>query len=241
MRTGSRQHPCPYPPAVLAAMRRYTADVTGLLLDPMAGSGGAHLLSRPDLRVIGIDLEQWVTIPGAHVIHGDALNARHLVGLYLNDVDTRLRGRGRWQAVAVSPGYGNRLRDKLRTDATADTVLSYAQSLGADLQEGNGCALPFDDRYKLLHRGAWAEAVAGLERGGKFILNAKDHFKTRPETKSRPKAQTRERVTAWHLATLLDLGLELAAVELIPVGGFTRGRNATARAEHETVAVFIKP
>jgi hypothetical protein len=30
-------------------------------------------------------------------------------------------------------------------------------------------------------------------------------------------------------------------IERIPVNGFTRGRNATARIDHETVAVFTKP
>lgn len=240
-KTGTREHPCPYPPAVLACMRRHLADVTGLVLDPMAGEGGVHLLSRPDLRAIGIDIEQWEQIDGAWVIHGDAREARHLVGVALNIVDAHLRGRAKWQAVVVSPGYGNRLRDKLRHDRTADTVLSYAQRLGADLSPGNGCALAFNDEYRLLHRTVWAEAIAGLEPGGRFILNIKDHFKTREATKTRAKAQTRERVTAWHIATLLDLGLDLRAVERVPGAGFKNGRNRTARLDYETVAVFDKP
>lgn len=262
MSTGSHVHPCPYPPVVLAAMRRHLAATTGLLVDPMAGSGAAYLLSRPDLEVIGVDLEPWNTAPGATVLMGNSLYLRNVIAGHQHRTRngqlrwTRRYGLtltgytydvpptpdlARWQAVAVSPGYGNRLRDRLRTDRTADTVLTYAQRQGRNLQHGNGCALPFDDRYRDLHRAVWTEAIEGLDRGGRFLLNAKDHYRTREATKTRTKTQDRQRVTAWHITTLLDLGLDLEAIERLPVNGFTRGRNATARLDHETLAVFTKP
>jgi hypothetical protein len=69
-----------------------------------------------------------------------------------------------------------------------------------------------------------------LAPGGTFVLNIKDHIRD----------GVKQEVAAWHLDTLIRLGLQLVALDVIPTRGLMSGENADVRACAEIVATFKK-
>jgi len=91
--------------------------------------------------------------------------------------------------------------------------------------------MQWGQQYREFHLQAWNEAVRVLRSGGRFVLNIKDHIRD----------GVQQPVSAWHVATLTALGLELNA-ELsqgVPTRHLRQGTN-TERAGQELVLVFDK-
>ena len=211
------KHPAKYTDVLLPVMAQYLHGYKRIL-DPMAGVGGIFKLYDyldDDVVIMGIELEpEWVN---AHprVMQGDAL--------HLNQFED-----GFFDAIVVSPGYANRMSDKLSKGKWAGTRISYADSLGRDLSPGNGAALQWGDKYRDLHEDAWVEAARVLRPDGRFVLNIKDHYRN----------YQRQYVTDWHIEVLCSMGFSVVAHEKVKTKGMRRGENHALRIDYESVVVL---
>lgn len=130
--------------------------------------------------------------------------------------------------------------------------LTYKHQIGHDLHPNNSGAMPWGPGYREFHEAAWTVVLNDLmdddlDQAGNsrvprpvFILNVKDHWKTVPATKTRPKEVVRQEVTAWHVETIEGLGWvldESASVDVL-VPGMRFGANRDVREDYESVLVF---
>lgn len=182
----------------------------------MAGAGGVHALREYGYETVGVEIEpEWVHMsPFTQVGNALALN-----------FDDEA-----FDAIVVSPCYGNRLADKHK--AKDDSVRrSYTHDLGRELSGNNSGALQWGDAYREFHIDAWFEAVRVLKYGGRFLLNISDHIR----------GGVRQPVTAWHINQLTTY-CDLALVDIVHVGTprLRQGSNSKARVDGEFVVVLQK-
>lgn len=219
MTTTAPKHPARYSPAILEriAAALEPVDTYRRVLDPFAGVGGIHVLGDRGHDTYGTELEPEWADQHPRTTRADARN----VGA--------LWPAGSFDAVATSPTYGNRMADhhEARDGSYRRT---YKHTLGRDLTDGNGGAMQWGDAYRHLHAEVWAAVVPLIRPGGRFVLNCRDH----------QRANERVRVTAWHVAELVALGLELVTADEVDTLGYRFGANTTVRYP-EVVAVFDVP
>jgi hypothetical protein len=214
---GIPPHPATYPQAVLDIFAEFVAD-DDAVLDPFGGVGGIHKLRKMvGCTTVAIELEAEWAAAHPDTIHGDATRLSELVG------------DQRFDVIATSPAYGNRLADDYQA-SDPHARRSYAIDLGRSLTEGSGAGMHFDadGAYERLHLKVWAQAAAALRPGGLFLLNCKDF----------QRAGRVVPVTGWHVGALADLGLVAIDVRTLPAAGlpFT-----TAKPLSELVVVMQKP
>lgn len=213
-RPPAQEHPAPYNPKVLAVMASFLEP--GMrVLDPMAGVGRIHLLRG--VETWGVELEpEWA---GQH--------QRTLVG----DCRRLPFPSESFDAIAVSPVYGNRMSD--HHDARdASKRHTYRHCLGRPLSAGNSGQLQWGDLYREFHADhAWPEAVRVLRPGGFFLLNVSDHIRQ----------DKREHVAIWHRDTLVALGLEELRWKPVGTQRQRHGANGRQRVDSEEVIVLGKP
>lgn len=135
---------------------------------------------------------------------------------------------GTFDAVVTSPASGNKMADSYdgRDGSTRST---YRCSLGRPLSPGSGAALQWGAKYRDLHAAIWKVCVEVLRPGGRFVLNTKDH----------PRGFERQRVTDWHIDTLVDLGLVVIDRTEVETPHFRFGANADARYPEELVVLEL--
>ena len=214
---GIPPHPATYPQAVLDIFAEFVED-DDAVLDPFGGVGGIHKLRKMvGCTTVAIELEAEWAAAHPDTIHGDATRLSELVG------------DQRFDVIATSPAYGNRLADDYQA-SDPHARRSYAIDLGRSLTEGSGAGMHFDadGAYERLHLKVWAQAAAALRPGGLFLLNCKDF----------QRAGRVVPVTGWHVGALADLGLVAIDVRTLPAAGlpFT-----TAKPLSELVVVMQKP
>ena len=207
------KHPAKYTDALLVTFARMLKG-RQRILDPFAGTGKVFLLNHwlPDAEVSGVEIEREWAEQHPRTTLGNALHLPWPDGYF--------------DALVTSPGYGNRLADKLLRDRHKRKT--YASELARELHPDNGGALPWGRKYRAFHLAAWTEARRVLEPGGLFALNIKDHIR-------RGVVQP---VTDWHIEALEGLGFQLLEHVHIDCPGMRFGQNRDARVDYESVILF---
>lgn len=217
---GGFSHPARYSTELLPIFAEML-DGAASILDPFAGTGerlaSLVALLDPDVEVVGIEIEpEWAGVTPEFVRVGNAL------ALDFPDAT--------FDAIVTSPTYGNRLAD--HHDAIdPESRRSYTHDLGRALADDNSGDLQWGDEYREFHKRAWSEADRVLRPGGRFVLNIKDHIR----------GGERQRVTAWHVSTFLDLGYNLGPAVEVGTSHLRQGTNAELRAGLEMVFALEKP
>lgn len=209
---GGISHPARYSDNLLPIFAD-ALDGYDVVLDPFAGTGRIHELPN---QTVGVEIEpEWADLH-PDTFHGTALD------LPWEDAE--------FDAICTSPTYGNRLADS-HNASDPERRRSYTHDLGRTLHADNSGAMQWGDEYRDFHETAWGEAVRVLKPGGRFVLNIKDHIRD----------GVQQPVSAWHVACLTRLGLELNA-DLsagVPTRHLRQG-STPERAGQELVLVFDK-
>lgn len=208
------RHPAKYSDSILEEMRDLLKDVTGMVLDPFAGTGKIHLLQRDNLRTVGIEIEpEWATLHPQTVV-GNAL--------HLPFADAS------FDAIVTSPTYGNRMADH-HNAKDGSRRNTYKHAMGRDLHPNNSGQMQWGDKYRQFHEEAWVEANRVLKPGGVFILNISNHIRKGVEVD----------VTDWHVRTL-STHFSLEDVRTPSTPRLRHGSNSSVRVDFESVVRFRK-
>jgi len=206
------RHPAKYSDSIIQAMQGVLAQFSGVILDPFAGTGRVHQLANERIKTIGIELEhEWASLHN-DTIHGSVLAASLLV----EPVD----------GIVTSPCYGNRMADNYNAKDTSIRH-NYRSCLGRTLSKDSAAGLQWGMAYRGFHMRAWVEVLKCLKPEGLFVLNISDHIRK----------GVVQPVTAWHKATLADLGVEWKQEIPVPTRRQRQGENHAARVNNEVVLV----
>lgn len=211
------------------------------MFDPMAGVGTIRKVCE---RALCGEIEpEWAAECGAPVFVADASRmpvASNSIG-----------------CICTSPVYGNRMSDhhdakevcrkcngtgrhrKLKRAACTrcggkgfNTYVrhTYRHTLGRALHPRNTGRLQWGRRYRAMHVEIWSECYRVMVNGGVLILNVSDHIR----------GFKLQRVGAWHLRTLNEIGFKLVSGHKVKTQRNRQGQNYEARVEHEYVYSLVK-
>lgn len=214
----TRKHPATYTDVLLPYMANAVIDCK-IILDPLAGSGKVASIKEHGYTglVVCNDLErEWADksydVDEWHF--GDA-------------ADMYWSPDNRFDAIVVSPVYGNRMSDHYNVQDNSKRR-TYQVFLGRDLNEENTGRMQWGEKYRDKHVQIWKECKRVLRPGGLFVLNISDHIRNH---KVQP-------VTQWHDEVLASLGFRLLIHEQIETPRFRRGQNHEARVDYESMMVY---
>lgn len=206
-------HPARYSAELIEVFREVLAGYV-TVLDPFAGTGLIHKLQEHGHDTIGVELEpEWAKLHEATEV-GDARN------LAFADES--------FDAICTSPTFGNRMADA-HDARDAASRRSYTHDLGRKLSPGNSGLFQWGPKYREFHETTWFEALRVLRRGGRFVLDSKDHIRK----------GKRQFVSGWHVSTLCSLGADLLFHVEVETSGMKAGSNGDLRCP-EYVYVFEK-
>jgi hypothetical protein len=238
--TDDLTHPAKFSKQVLNRFRELLAEHawTSPVLDPFAGVGKLGDIF-PD--AIGLEIEpRWAAMGATRmkVEVGDATAMR------FPDATFGL--------VITSPSYGNRLADSHNAKDPCKKCdgsglhegkpcrfcrgkglshrNTYTHHLGEPLQRNNTGGMQWGSEYRRIHLAAWAETVRVMQPMAPLFLNVSDHIR----------AGRRMKVSAWHVRTLLGLGLSFEDVVPVATDRLREGANHDLRVDSEWVFVLRK-
>jgi DNA methylase len=219
-RPQSDEHPAAYPEAVMTAIVELLEPLgVHRILDPFAGTGLGHdVADRLGADSVGVEIQpKWAAFHDRTICADARTITRKMVG--------------RFDAMATSPTFGNRMADHHEARDGSDRP-TYTHRHGSPLEAGNSGVLQWGPEYRDFHLAVWRKVVGLLEPGGAFVLDIKDHIR---EGRRMP-------VSAWHLNALLGLGLTYVDDNPVVTSGLgNTGANAKARVRVEHVYLFTKP
>lgn len=222
------------------------------LLDPFAGTGkGVDYMVEHGHSVVGVELEPEWACQSKYVEVGNALQLRWRAssfdGIFTScTYGNRMADHHNAQEVCKAckgtgwiGEHGPKFQDGKLTNecekcgGKGKRVYkrhTYKHYLGRDLSPDNSGAMQWGPEYQDFHQRAWKEADRVLRRGGRFVLNIKDH----------ERGGEWMPVTEFHRETLLALGLKQVRHLKVETQGLRHGENYELRAEYESVIVFDK-
>jgi len=207
------KHPAKYSDVLLPVFREMLSDCRAIL-DPFAGTGKLRSVF-PDCTLLEIEPE-WASMSGAIV--GDATDMPFADSSF--------------DAICTSPTYGNRMADAFIDHQTEKQYKrnTYTHQLGRKLSPNNSGAMQWGEKYKELHRKAWAECYRVLKPNGLFCLNISNHIRKGKEVF----------VTEWHISELESLGFVVLEHRKIETKRNRMGQNGNARVQHESIVLLRK-
>lgn len=219
-RKQSAEHPAKFSVVIMdAIVESLAAASVTRILDPFAGTGLVHAIAdRLHVDSVGVEIEpEWAAMHPRTVCADSRTLTHDLVGQF--------------DAVITSPTYGNRMADHHDARDLSDRG-TYKHRLGRELTDGNSGAMYWGDEYRNLHTDVYRRCVELLAPLGTFVVNVKDHVKD----------GRRVPVSAWHLSTLLGLGLTFVDDASVPSKGLggSVGDNSLDRLGVEHIYVFTK-
>lgn len=226
---------------LIAEQRRLGRPIR--VLDPLAGVGRVHTLARDGrVETYGIEIEpEWAAchdrtactdslawMGSAALPPGDTGSI--VPNLWRHDpaIPTIV---GRFDVIACSPPYGNRLADShnAKDDSTRH---SYTHDLGRALTPGNSGNMPWGHRYWAWTAGLYRlmpnvlRPASGDDPGGLLLWNVSDFVKHKATVPA----------VTWHRGALYGAGwVETAPPRLVDTQRLRYGENHEARATHETI------
>lgn len=212
-----RPHPAAFSDCILTRIVPWVEGYNKIL-DPFAGVGKVHYLALLGHDTVGIELEpEWA-----------AAHPRTQVG---NALELPFKDKT-FDAICVSPCYGSRMADSHHA-MDGSKRITYTHYIRRDLHPQNAGQMHWHndrkgDAYRSLHQLAWLEAVRVLRHGGRFVLNCSDHIR-RGE---------RQRVTSWHVNTLIGMGLSILDWEKIDTPRHRFGKNHDVRVDAEDLVIL---
>lgn len=229
-----RGHPAKYSDIILEALRvrindEYRRINDGVpaaerepitVFDPFAGVGRIWRLHRAgSVHVEAMELEpEWAGHDPRTVV-GDSIT-------YMRSTDRR------YDAIATSISYGNRLADCHDARDGSDRK-SYRHMLGRMPTEGSSCVLPWGRRYKAFHAEFYRLVARCLVPGGLLLLNVSNF----------QRQGVMINAVQWHDGACWGAGLEQAPGRhlTLPTPRMRKGQNHEARAESEVILRFRRP
>lgn len=213
------RHPAKFRDDHIEVAREMLSGKATCVLDPFAGVGRVHAL-RPEFTTWGIEIEAEWSNQSFYTLCGDSTNLRNSllkVGLHPSLFD----------AAFTSPAFGNRMADS-HDAKDGSRRNTYRHALGRPLHPNNSGGMQWTDpEYKKLHESVWGQ-VTELPRARWFVLNIKDHIRK----------GERQRVTDWHVETLLAMGWEVEKQVEMDSSGNRDGANSKLRVDYESMILF---
>lgn len=213
-------HPATFPDSTITLIASHLPpDRYPSVLDPFAGVGKIHALPQ---ATSGVEIEEEWAGQAVEYAAGDwasyIADATDLDAHFPDDY---------FSAAATSPVFGNRMSDH-HNAKDASSRNTYKHKLGRDPSPGSASILHWGPEYRRFHKAAWREMTRVVSPGGRFILNIKNHIRKGVE----------QRVSEWHMTTLIRMGWKLVALEVIEAPGNRYGANHELRTDHEYLYVF---
>ncbi len=239
------------------------------VLDPFAGVGKIHRLRDSlDIKTVGLEIQQsGVNMSPGMTILGDATDmpfedesfdaaitsptyGNRLADNYtIREVCQMCSGSG----FETPENEGDRLACARCKGAgkNAWKRYTYPSSLPADdpLHPNNSGGMPWGKKYRDLHEKAWQELWRVLQpqtaenpHAGLFVLNIKNHYKTKYRQKDGVKTSVQElqRVAEWHIETLERIGFVVESRIDVKTPGMRHGQNGQVREDNERLYVLRK-
>jgi hypothetical protein len=209
------RHPAKYTESIVQTM--ITELEPGMLVfDPFAGTGKIFDLID-GIDWVGMEIEkEWAD-----------LHPNTLCGNVFTDIPSWWREI--FNAIAVSPCYGNRYADN-HNPKDGSERRGYKHDLGHDLHPDNSGQLQWGEHYRYFHKKAWPLIIDTLEPGGLFLLNISNHIRGGEEM----------HVWEWHVQQLIIMGLQLQHIYVVDTPRMRKGQNYKARVNSEYVFAFRK-
>lgn len=231
-------HPAKFNDHIINAARAHLirqlwdgTDRTRWILDPMAGVGRVHELVTRDLpatdcwRVVGGELE----LPWARQGAGRGGEGRgHLT--VQHDAMSMPFPRGVFDAVFMSPDYGNRMADahNARDKSKRHTYTHYARTAAEpwELRPETTCKTKWGKKYKAQHVAIMREVERVLKWDGTLVLNVKNIIMNKQEVN----------VVGWYAGVLRGV-LKMDVYDVVDVrgDGLRHGANHDARVDGEVL------
>lgn len=228
-----KAHPAKFSPSILAMLTKVLieafpeehADSHGVfrILDPFAGVGGIHQLAHKSVQTVGVELEpEWASA------HPDTI---------VGDATALPFEAGTFDAVVTSPCYGNRMADRY-DGRDGSKRYTYRIYLGRMPTDGSAAVMKWGQAYRELHEKAWVEALRVVRPGGLIVVNMKNHFKQ--VKRKGVKSEELQKVTEWHLRTLMELGCTVERIIPVDTPSLKHGKGSELR-DIERILVMRRP
>lgn len=220
--TESKPHPAKFSKSILDKLWHLTIDLPegARVLDPFAGVGLVHALSRFD--TVGVEIEPEWACAHDQTICGDS-----------RLLDTMFDPES-FDALITSPSYGSRMADAYAGDPKGSRRVTYRIYLERPLSEGSSAGMHWTGKtgveYRQLHQDVWGQCYKLLKPHGKIFVNVSNHIRGGVE----------QDVVGWHQSALMEAGFKILEVQKVETPRMRMGANHEKRVPFENIIEGVK-